>query len=197
MLLEDALSPGEPIAAADGKLPPAPEVPVVPRLGSLGVFWTLSAAVVVLDQIAKALVRTHIPLYGTVTIVPGLIDFVHVRNAGVAFGLLNEISGPERGVLTSALAVAALVGIGYYARHITPKEWLARIGLALILGGAVGNLTDRVWQGFVVDFVDVYWRGWHFWAFNVADSAITVGAIFVFVELLFSGRHASHPVHGR
>jgi signal peptidase II len=186
----------EPIPAGDGKVQdalPRAAVPA-PRFSSLALFWGLSLTVVALDQIAKALVRAHVPLYGTVTIVPGLLDIVHVHNAGVAFGLLNEVSHPERGLITSALAVAALAGIGYYARHITPEEWLARLGLSLILGGAIGNLTDRLWQGFVVDFVDVYWRGWHFWAFNVADSAITVGAIFVFIELLLPGRHASHSL---
>ena len=74
------------------------------------------------------------------------------------------------------------------------EEWLARLGLSLILGGAVGNLIDRVRQGFVIDFVDVYWQGWHFWAFNVADAAITVGATLVFIDILFVNRHASHSV---
>ena len=67
-------------------------------------------------------------------------------------------------------------------------------GLSLILGGAVGNLIDRLRQGYVVDFVDVYWRGWHFWAFNVADASITIGAMLVFLDLLLVTRHASHSV---
>ena len=66
--------------------------------------------------------------------------------------------------------------------------------MSFILGGAIGNLADRLRQGFVVEFVDVYWRDWHFWAFNVADAAITIGAILIFVELLFPRRHASHSV---
>ena len=88
----------------------------------------------------------------------------------------------------------ALFGIAYYARHIKPDERLARVGLSLILGGAFGNLIDRLHAGYVVDFVDIYWRGWHFWAFNVADASITIGAILVFVELLLVKRHVSHSV---
>ena len=76
-----------------------------------------------------------------------------------------------------------------------PEERLARIGLSLILGGAIGNLADRVRQSYVIDFMDVYFRGWHFWAFNVADACITIGAILVFIDLLFVTRHhASHTV---
>jgi signal peptidase II len=162
--------------------------------GRTGLLWLVALATVVADQASKALIRNTLPLYASKTLIPGFVDLVHVENAGVAFGFLNDATRAGRGVLTTALAVAALVGIAYYARHIRREEWLARIGLSLILGGAVGNLADRILQGFVVDFVDVYWRGWHFWAFNVADAAISVGAVLVFIELLFVNRHASHPV---
>jgi signal peptidase II len=92
------------------------------------------------------------------------------------------------------MAGLALVGISLYARQLRREETLARLGLSLVLGGAVGNLIDRLWAGYVLDFVDVYWRNWHFWAFNVADSAITIGAILVFAELLLVTRHASRSV---
>jgi len=132
----------------------------------------------------------------TTTIIPGLLDFIHVRNSGVAFGILNEARMPERlkSILTTALATCALLGIGLYARHIRQHEKLARVGLSLILGGAIGNLIDRVRVGYVLDYVDVYWRGWHFWAFNIADASITIGAILVFVDLLLVTPHASHSV---
>jgi signal peptidase II len=162
--------------------------------GRAGLLWLVALATVIVDQASKALIRSTLPLYASKTLIPGLVDFVHVENAGVAFGFLNDATRAGRGLLTTALALAALAGIAYYARHIRRDEWLARIGLSLILGGAVGNLADRILQGFVVDFVDVYWRGWHFWAFNVADAAISVGAVLVFIELLFVNRHASHPV---
>ena len=162
-----------------------------------GLFWWLTIATVVVDQITKFAVNAYVPLYGSATIIPKFLDFVHVHNAGVAFGLMNEYEHPRRGLVTTGLAVLALAGIGYYARHVRSEERLARVGLSLILGGAVGNLVDRVRQGYVVDFVDVYWGTWHFWAFNVADAAITVGAILVFLDILFLNRHASHPVSDR
>jgi signal peptidase II len=159
-----------------------------------GLLWWISLGVIIADQITKAIVNARLTPYDSVTVIPGLVDLVHVHNAGVAFGLMNDLEHPFKRVATTALALIALAGITYYARHIKPEERLARIGLSLILGGALGNLIDRVRQSYVIDFVDVYWKGWHFWAFNVADAAITIGAILVFVELLVVHRHASHFV---
>ena len=169
-------------------------VPSITRLPGIGLAWWMILAVIVLDQLTKALVRQGLALYSSVPIIPGFMDLVHVHNRGVAFGLFNDVSHPQRGLMTTALAVIALAGIAYYARHVRAHERLARVGLSLILGGAIGNLTDRIRQGFVVDFVDVYWGDWHFWAFNVADAAITIGAGLIFVELLLSSRHAPDPV---
>jgi signal peptidase II len=163
----------------------------LPRAGLL---WWITLAIIVLDQVTKAVVRANLPLHSTRPVIPGFLDLIHVENAGVAFGLMNEFAHPQRGWLTLGLAVAALIGISYYARQLQRTERLARFGLSLILGGAVGNLIDRMRNGFVVDFIDVYWRGWHFWAFNVADAAISVGAALVFLELVRGTRHASHPV---
>ncbi len=93
------------------------------------------------------------------------------------------------------IIVSALVAISLYARQLGNDEKLSRYGLALILGGAFGNLIDRAIAGYVVDFVDVYWGEAHFWAFNVADAAITIGAVLVLLEMLGVGRHhASRPV---
>jgi signal peptidase II len=94
-----------------------------------------------------------------------------------------------------AVAVFALVAIAAYGAQLGFHERLARLGLALILGGAFGNLIDRAFVGHVLDFVDVYWGNLHFWAFNVADAAITIGAILVLLDMIGLGRHhASHPV---
>ena len=124
----------------------------------------------------------------------GLLDLVHVHNPGIAFGFLSDFAHSWQGVLTTGLAVAALAGILYYASHLPSEERIARYGLSLILAGAVGNLIDRSRQGFVVYFVDVYWHDWHFWAFNVADAAISIGAVLILVELLLPKHHASNPV---
>jgi len=179
-----------------GSLSPLAPPDAAPRR-PLRTLWWISLAVVVCDQVTKALVAANLPLYGSMTVIPHLVDLVHVRNEGVAFGFMNGLDHPQKSLLTTGLAVLALASIAYYARHVRAEERFARVGLTLILGGAVGNLFDRIRHGYVVDFVDVYWSGWHFWAFNVADAAITTGAALVFIELLFLNRHASHPVSDR
>ena len=156
---------------------------------STRVLAAVAAAVVALDQVTKALVRAWLPLYESVSIVPQLLDFTHVRNTGAAFGLLNAVDIPFKPLLMTAIALAALVAIGVFAVRTSPTEPLARLGLALVFGGATGNLIDRVTAGYVVDFVDVYWRGWHFWAFNVADAAITVGACLLILDTAILNRH--------
>jgi signal peptidase II len=151
----------------------------------------LPAVIVVLDQITKAIVRRVLPLHASVTIVPGFMDFTHVQNTGAAFGILNASEFPLKTVLISAIAVAALIGVAMYAASLSRDEVAARAGLALIIGGAAGNLLDRVLAGYVIDFVDVYWRDYHFWAFNVADSAITIGAVVMILDMLGAGAHVS------
>jgi signal peptidase II len=189
--IDDAAA-GSPVGASDTAPDLRPSaLEATQRTSFLSSFWVLSLAVIVIDQITKALVTAALPIYSSQPLVPGLIDLVHVQNAGVAFGLFNDVEHPLRSLFTIALALIALVGIGYYARQLRPEERIARIGLSLILGGAIGNLIDRVRQGFVTDFVDVYWHDWHFWAFNAADAAITIGATLIVLELLVSSRHAS------
>jgi signal peptidase II len=184
----DAASPGAAVVPGDGQMAAAPAI------RRPGVHWWLVLGLVAIDQASKLLVVAALPLYGSVAVIPDLVDIVHVRNPGVAFGFLNSLDPAYQKVVTTLLALAALLGIGYYARHVRPDEWLARLGLSVILGGALGNLIDRLRQGYVTDFVDVYWGEWHFWAFNVADASITIGAVLVFVDLLLVSRHASHPV---
>lgn len=158
------------------------------------IFWRLVASLVVLDQITKAIIRATLPVFDSVSVIPGLLNFSHVHNTGVAFGLMNSVVVPFKGALTAGLALAALAGIVYYSRQIRPEERLARLGLSLILAGAIGNLIDRLWLGYVVDFVDVYFGTWHFWAFNVADASISIGAVLVFADLLLVKRHVPNPV---
>jgi signal peptidase II len=147
----------------------------------------LAGLVVIVDQVTKAIVRASIPLHGSKTIVPGLLDFTHVQNSGAAFGILNAADFPYKAAVIALIATAALVSIAVFAAGVSPHQRLARVGLALILGGAAGNLVDRLTVGSVVDFVDVYWSQYHFWAFNVADSAITVGVIGMMLDMLGVG----------
>ena len=125
---------------------------------------------------------------------PGFLDLTHVRNTGAAFGLLNAAELPMKGLLMVSMALVAIAAIGAYGATLRADENVARAGLSLVLGGAIGNLIDRARQGYVLDFVDVYSGHWHFWAFNVADAAITVGALLVIFDLLGLRRHASHSV---
>jgi signal peptidase II len=97
---------------------------------------------------------------------------------------MNNVELPFKAALLSIVAFVALSTLTAYALRLPMAQRLARFGLALIVGGAAGNLIDRVREGFVVDFVDLYWQGWHFWAFNVADAAITVGVAFMILDLL-------------
>jgi len=174
---------------------PVPPASVTPARRS-GLSWWLLAAIVISDQVAKAIVRAKLAPFDSITIVPGWLDFIHVRNAGVAFGILNDTDMNQtlKTALTTTLAVGALLGIGFYARMVHQHERLARWGLSMILGGAIGNLVDRLRLGYVLDYVDVSFRGWHFWAFNIADASITIGAILVFLDLLLVTRDASNPV---
>ena len=140
--------------------------------------------ILALDQVTKELVRRALPLHESVTVVPGFLDFTHIRNTGAAFGFMDTTDLTYKTLLLSAVAVASLIGVGFYAAGLPREQRLARWGLALILGGAAGNLVDRITAGFVVDFVDVYWRTYHFWAFNVADSAISVGVVLWLLDAL-------------
>jgi signal peptidase II len=157
----------------------ARESPASRRWIELGVPVT----VVVVDQITKAIVRATVPTHESVPVIDGFLSVTHVRNTGAAFGILNSVHFPMKTAVLSAVAMAGLLGVAVYARSLPRSQVLARVGLSLILGGAAGNLIDRVFDGAVVDFVDVYWRTYHFWAFNVADSAITIGVILMLLDL--------------
>jgi len=155
----------------------------------------IALAVVVLDQIVKAIVRREIALNESITVIPGFFDLTRVHNTGTAFGFMNSTDFPFKTVILACIAVGALAALAMYAATLPANQWLARIGLALILGGAAGNLIDRITEGYVVDFVDLYWSGWHFWAFNVADASITVGVALMILDLLGAGsRHVSRVV---
>jgi signal peptidase II len=160
---------------------------IVSRLQAHAADLWLACVVVVLDQVTKPIVRAMLPPYESVSIVPGLVNLTHVQNTGAAFGILNLTDFPYKTPILIAVHLIALASIGIYAVSLPLSQRLVRMGLSLILGGAVGNLIDRVWNGYVLDFVDVYWRQYHFWAFNVADAAITVGVAVIILDLLLAG----------
>ena len=179
----DAGDTGAPAGASAGA-PPRPR-----RLE----LW-LPFVVIALDQLTKAIVRSQLTMYASVTVLPGFVNLTHVRNTGAAFGFLNTADFPLKTVLLAAIATAALIGVGLYAASLPRHELAARTGLALIIGGAAGNLIDRLVEGSVVDFVDIYWQTHHFWAFNVADSAITIGVTIMIFDMLGVRTHVPKTV---
>lgn len=154
----------------------------------------VAALVLLADQVTKSIVDRSIHLHDSVPVIPGLLNLTHVLNEGAAFGLLNAAQFRFKPVLVAAMALAALVAIIVYAGRFATETASARYGLALVLAGAVGNLIDRATRGHVLDFVDLYWGSWHFWAFNVADAAITVGATLIVVDMLFARRDVPETV---
>jgi len=163
-----------------------------PRLLRRPELW-LAAVIVLLDQVTKMVVLRTIALHGTVEVVPGLLNLTHVQNTGAAFGLLNDVHFPGKSVVVVVIALGALAAIGVMGLRLATTAPL-RLAIGLVLGGAVGNLIDRATMGYVIDFVDAYWRDWHFWAFNVADAAITVGTIVMLLDFRRMGSHVPSPV---
>ncbi len=153
--------------------------------------WLLvSLCVLVLDQWTKWLVEAHLPAHASHAVVPGLFNLTHVRNTGVAFGLFAASGEAAAPLVLAALGVAALVVVGFYFWKTPASQRLLLAALALVLGGAVGNLLDRCVAGAVTDFLDFYWRTHHWPAFNVADSAITIGLALLALDTL---RPAARP----
>jgi signal peptidase II len=185
-----------PAAVSPLDAPPSIAESAEPRPYATPIELVIIAGIVIVDQVTKEIVRRTLPLHGEpAQLIPGFLDLTHVQNTGAAFGLLNAADFPYKAAVMIGIALMALIAIAAYATQLGFHERLARVGLALILGGAFGNLIDRALFGHVVDFVDVYWGTAHFWAFNVADAAITVGAILVLLDMIGLGRrHASHPV---
>ncbi len=155
---------------------------------------SVALLVVILDQVTKAVIRPALALHESVVVIPDFLDFTRVHNTGAAFGMLNAVDFPFKAVVLSLVALAALGGVAWYAATVPLGDRLARVGIAGVLGGAIGNLIDRATAGYVLDFVDAYWNGWHFWAFNVADAAISVGVVFMILDIVGVGRSASNPV---
>ena len=142
----------------------------------------IALAVIVLDQVTKAHVRHDLRLYETYEIIPGLASLVHGRNVGMAFGVLSGGGLPAQAVVLAVLSGVVLLVVLAHWRRLAEGPILLRIALALIAGGAIGNLIDRVRLGYVTDFVHVYWRGHQWPDFNLADSAISIGIVLLLFD---------------
>lgn len=151
-------------------------------------FLLLSLLVLVADQWSKWMVERHLPLHEPREVIPGFLNFTHVQNTGVAFGMFAA-NGSSRGTLIlTALGIVALVVVGIYFWRTSNQDRLMLSSLALILGGAVGNLLDRIATGSVTDFIDAYVGTYHWHTFNVADSAITIGICLMALEIFLAGK---------
>ncbi len=154
------------------------------------IVFGFAAVVLALDQLTKWYIRRTVSLYESIAVIDRLFHITHVRNSGGAFSLFANASEAVRlpfFLLVSAVAVAVLL---VFVRRVRPEQRGLLFALGLILGGALGNLVDRVVFGQVTDFLDFHWRGYYWPAFNVADSCITTGMLILLFHSLLTRGHA-------
>jgi signal peptidase II len=155
-------------------------------------FYAVALTIILLDQASKLLIQTTIPLGYSITLIPDFFAIVHVLNPGAAFGLLAAQAAGVRNPFFIGISLLAIGFILYYRHRRLDDHPLASLGLSLILGGAVGNLTDRLRIGMVIDFIDVHYYQYHWPAFNVADSGITIGVSLMILTLILDERRGRH-----
>ena len=157
-------------------------------------FWYLIAfLILILDQFTKQLITGSFN-YGDVQDITAYFNLVRVHNYGAAFSFLSEAGGWQRWALSSVAGIVS-IGIIIWISRVPDNKHFERLALALILGGALGNLIDRMMLGYVVDFLDFHWSGMHFPAFNIADSCITLGAILLIIDSLCSDDPLSDQIN--
>lgn len=139
----------------------------------------LALVILVADQVTKAMVAKSVSEHAVIPLIPGFLNLTHTKNPGAAFSLFADSPAPWKTVLLVIVSAALLVAVAWLILRTGRLGWDSGVGLALIVGGAASNLFDRIRAGRVVDFIDVYFRTYHWPAFNVADSAIVVGAGFL------------------
>jgi len=159
-----------------------------------GLHAVLVAAIILLDQLTKALIVRTVPFYGTVTVIPGFLDLTRIHNKGAILGLFGGTGQPWTTVLLLLSNAVALGLVAFYFSRTTERERFARLALTLVAGGALGNIVDRIIRGYVVDFVDMHAGTLHWPVYNVADACITVGAVLLVAGIIFRRPHASDPV---
>jgi len=140
--------------------------------------------VVLIDQVSKRLAIAHIPPHQILTVIPGFFNIMLVENRGMAFGIFNQTHSGVSYFFLLATTIAAIVVILLFFFLVKKSQLWLSIGLALILGGAIGNFIDRVHLGYVIDFFDFYLSGYHWPAFNMADSAVTVGTLWLLLNIV-------------
>ncbi len=150
----------------------------LPYIGLIGM-------ILILDQMSKIWILKNIPHGTGRAVIPGLFNLTHVRNRGAIFGFFSQSGSPVVYVILTVASLAALSLVVFYFIRVPAQEKLLKITLALILGGALGNQVDRILRGFVVDFLEVYVKSFHWPSFNVADSCISIGAVLLVYIFFF------------
>ena len=135
----------------------------------------LSVLIVVLDQLTKFIVHSSMNLYDSIQVIPNLLNFTYIRNEGIAFGIYFE--GAE--TIFIVLPILITIYLFYLLKNEEFQDKFSQIALFLIIAGAVGNIIDRIFRGYVVDFIDFHLNGMHWYVFNIADSSVTIGLIFL------------------
>jgi signal peptidase II len=153
--------------------------------------YGLAALVFALDRLTKWIIESRVSFVESYRVIPGFFDIVHSENRGVAFGLLNDSTSEWRTVLLVAFSLVAVGVVGYTLWKSAHLSWNTVYGLALILGGAAGNVFDRLLSGRVTDFLELYVGEWHWPTFNMADSAIVIGSGLLLLDLLRPKRQAA------
>lgn len=146
----------------------------------------ISGLVAILDQITKVIILKSLPLHHSVTVIPRFFNITHIHNPGGAFGFMAHQHSTVRNLVFLFLSTLAVFGVFYFYKNTPRTHPLLATGLALIFGGAIGNLIDRIRFGKVIDFLDVYIGTYHWPAFNIADSAITIGIIIFLFHILLN-----------
>jgi signal peptidase II len=165
---------------------PLAKVWFTPTRGGSNWLW-LSFFVVLVDQVTKALVIGGVKFQDGIALLP-ILDIVYLENTGAAFSIFAEASGWQRWFFIG-LAVCVSLALMLWLRRIRADQTMLAIGLSLVLGGALGNVIDRVMHGYVVDFIYFHWRTWYFPAFNIADTAISVGAGCLLLDAFLESGH--------
>ena len=165
----------------------AENIAVAPTRGRASAWLVLSALIILLDQLTKAYITRHFGVFEFTSVLP-ILDITRLHNVGAAFSFLATASGWQRWLFI-ALAVGVSIGITAWLVRLPPgTHSLLAAGLALVLGGAIGNVIDRIRLGHVIDFIHFHWDQAYFPAFNVADSAITLGAACLLLDALFDSK---------
>ena len=159
-------------------------------------YLLIAALIFTVDRVTKVLIERNVSIWDTHSVIPGFFNIVHTKNRGAAFGMFSDGNSELRTFLLVGVSIAVLIFVAVLllqpSRAGFSGSRTTMIGLSLVLGGAIGNIYDRIASGMVTDFLEFYMGQWHFAAFNVADSAITIGAGLLLLDMWMSRKQAVH-----